>query len=266
VRREEVTARARQRGRQLPGVPQRCAQWDDCASTRLRPSGWLAGPGRRVETGRRHGQAPAAGTGSGPSGGPYHLRDWGWSPAALPGRAVPIVYDGAEFRKADDRRCPGTTCCGDDCRKMTNFGHVAQDGRPSEPGAPLARARARAGAKASARPGATGPRRYRAKLNVMPQWAGSGSVTKNWRYTDPGNGTRPGQQGTSSGTGCSPSGGRPVRRPASSTRCLHLRTRGLAQGAVRDLRCGGHPGITVRPGCQQGYTWADAFTGRRGGL
>jgi leucyl-tRNA synthetase len=114
----------------------------------------------------------------GPSGGPYHLKDWLFSRQRYWGEPFPIVYDEAEPGRPvalPDHMLPVTL------PEMTGFRPVPQDDQ-SDPVPALARA-----------PGWTevtldlghGPRRYRRELNVMPQWAGS--CWYYLRYLDPDN-------------------------------------------------------------------------------
>ena len=121
----------------------------------------------------------------GPSGGPYHLKDWLFSRQRYWGEPFPIVYDeGTGPRDPADRadRLP------DDMLpvtlpELTDFRPVPQDDS-QRPGA-------RAGPRARLGGGHAGPgrrpRRYRRELNVMPQWAGS--CWYYLRYTDPVNDT-----------------------------------------------------------------------------
>ncbi len=119
----------------------------------------------------------------GPSGGPYHLRDWLFSRQRYWGEPFPIVYDEADPD-------PGTRpiALPDDMLpvvlpELTDFRPVPQDDA-SDPVPALARAPGWAEVTLDL---GDGPRRYRRELNVMPQWAGS-----SWyylRYTDPFNDT-----------------------------------------------------------------------------
>ena len=112
----------------------------------------------------------------GPSGGPYHLRDWLFSRQRYWGEPFPIVYDEAEPARPvalPDHVLPVTL------PEMTDFRPVPQDDQ-SDPVPALARAPGWAEVTLDL---GDGPRRYRRELNVMPQWAGS-----SWyhlRYLDP---------------------------------------------------------------------------------
>jgi leucyl-tRNA synthetase len=116
----------------------------------------------------------------GPSGGPYHLKDWLFSRQRYWGEPFPIVYDEADPSRpialADDM-LPVTL------PEMTDFRPVPQDDA-SDPVPALARAPGWAQVTLDL---GDGPRRYRRELNVMPQWAGS--CWYYLRYLDPGNGT-----------------------------------------------------------------------------
>ncbi len=117
----------------------------------------------------------------GPSGGPYHVRDWLFSRQRYWGEPFPIVYDEAD---------PGTRpiALPEDMLpvtlpEMTDFRPVPQDDA-SDPVPALARAPGWAQVTLDL---GDGPRRYRRELNVMPQWAGS--CWYYLRYLDPGNDT-----------------------------------------------------------------------------
>jgi leucyl-tRNA synthetase len=114
----------------------------------------------------------------GPSGGPYHMKDWLFSRQRYWGEPFPIVYDETDPARPialPDDMLPVTL------PEMTDFRPVPQDDA-SDPVPALARA-----------PGwsqvtldlGDGPRRYRRELNVMPQWAGS--CWYYLRYLDPAN-------------------------------------------------------------------------------
>ena len=114
----------------------------------------------------------------GPSGGPYHLKDWLFSRQRYWGEPFPIVYDEAEPARPialPDHMLPVTL------PEMTDFRPVPQDDE-SDPVPALARAPGWALVTLDL---GDGPRRYRRELNVMPQWAGS--CWYYLRYLDPGN-------------------------------------------------------------------------------
>jgi leucyl-tRNA synthetase len=114
----------------------------------------------------------------GPSGGPYHLKDWLFSRQRYWGEPFPIVYDEAEPARPvalPDHMLPVTL------PEMTDFRPVPQD-EQSDPVPALARAPGWADVTLDL---GDGPRRYRRELNVMPQWAGS--CWYYLRYLDPGN-------------------------------------------------------------------------------
>ena len=121
----------------------------------------------------------------GPSGGPYHLRDWLFSRQRYWGEPFPIVYDEADPNRRPialpEQMLPVTL------PEMADFTPVPQDD-DSDPVPSLARAAGGRWAEVTLDLG-DGLRRYRRELNVMPQWAGS-----SWyhlRYLDPGNDTAP---------------------------------------------------------------------------
>ena len=116
----------------------------------------------------------------GPSGGPYHLKDWLFSRQRYWGEPFPIVYDEAEPARPialPDHMLPVTL------PEITNFRPVPQDDA-SDPVPALARAPGWAEVTLDL---GDGPRRYRRELNVMPQWAGS--CWYYLRYLDPLNET-----------------------------------------------------------------------------
>jgi len=114
----------------------------------------------------------------GPSGGPYHLKDWLFSRQRYWGEPFPIVYDETGRPVAlPEEMLPVTL------PELTDFRPVPQDD-DSDPVPALARAPGWANVTLDL---GEGPRRYRRELNVMPQWAGS-----SWyylRYLDPSNDT-----------------------------------------------------------------------------
>jgi leucyl-tRNA synthetase len=114
----------------------------------------------------------------GPSGGPYHLKDWLFSRQRYWGEPFPIVYDDTGRPLAlPEEMLPVTL------PELTDFRPVPQDDA-SDPVPALARAPGWADVTLDL---GDGPKRYRRELNVMPQWAGS-----SWyylRYLDPHNDT-----------------------------------------------------------------------------
>jgi len=116
----------------------------------------------------------------GPSGGPYHLKDWLFSRQRYWGEPFPIVYDEADPTRPialPEEMLPVML------PEITDFRPVPQDDA-SDPVPALARAPGWAQVTLDL---GDGPRRYRRELNVMPQWAGS-----SWyylRYLDPRNET-----------------------------------------------------------------------------
>jgi leucyl-tRNA synthetase len=116
----------------------------------------------------------------GPSGGPYHLKDWLFSRQRYWGEPFPVVYDEADPARPialPEDMLPVTL------PEMTDFRPVPQDDA-SDPVPALARAPGWAQVTLDL---GDGPRRYRRELNVMPQWAGS--CWYYLRYLDPGNDT-----------------------------------------------------------------------------
>ena len=115
----------------------------------------------------------------GPSGGPYHLKDWLFSRQRYWGEPFPIVYDqadpGARPIALPEDMLPVTL------PEMTDFRPVPQDDA-SDPVPALARAPGWAEVTLDLGDGA---RPYRRELNVMPQWAGS--CWYYLRYLDPFN-------------------------------------------------------------------------------
>jgi leucyl-tRNA synthetase len=119
----------------------------------------------------------------GPSGGPYHLRDWLFSRQRYWGEPFPIVYSEADPARRPialpDQMLPVRL------PEMTDFRPVPQED-DSDPVPALARVPGWAGVTLDL---GDGPKRYRRDLNVMPQWAGS--CWYYLRYTDPFNETAP---------------------------------------------------------------------------
>ncbi len=119
----------------------------------------------------------------GPSGGPYHLKDWLFSRQRSWGEPFPIVYDpagpdpGARPIALPEDMLPVTL------PEMTDFRPARQDDA-SDPVPALARAPGWAEVTLDLGDGA---RAYRRELNVMPQWAGS--CWYYLRYLDPFNET-----------------------------------------------------------------------------
>ncbi len=112
----------------------------------------------------------------GPSGGPYHLRDWLFSRQRYWGEPFPIVYDETGRPVALPEELLPVVL-----PEMTEFRPVPQ-GDDSEPVPALARVPGWADVTLDL---GDGPRRYRRELNVMPQWAGS--CWYYLRFLDPGN-------------------------------------------------------------------------------
>ena len=114
----------------------------------------------------------------GPSGGPYHLKDWLFSRQRYWGEPFPIVYDETGRPVAlPEEMLPVTL------PEMTDFRPVPQDDA-SDPVPALARAPGWADVTLDL---GDGRKRYRRELNVMPQWAGS--CWYYLRYLDPFNET-----------------------------------------------------------------------------
>ncbi|MGH3194818.1 MAG: class I tRNA ligase family protein, partial [Streptosporangiaceae bacterium] len=119
----------------------------------------------------------------GPSGGPYHLKDWLFSRQRYWGEPFPIVYDpagpdpGARPIALPEDMLPVRL------PEMTDFRPARQDDA-SDPVPALARAPGWAEVTLDLGDGA---RAYRRELNVMPQWAGS--CWYYLRYLDPFNET-----------------------------------------------------------------------------
>jgi leucyl-tRNA synthetase len=117
----------------------------------------------------------------GPSGGPYHMKDWLFSRQRYWGEPFPIVYDEADPVAGSRPIALPEDMLPVTLPPMTDFRPAPQDDA-SDPVPALARV-----------PGwgqvtldlGDGPRRYRRELNVMPQWAGS--CWYHLRYLDPDN-------------------------------------------------------------------------------
>jgi leucyl-tRNA synthetase len=112
----------------------------------------------------------------GPSGGPYHLRDWLFSRQRYWGEPFPIVYDETGRPVALPEELLPVVL-----PEMTDFRPAPQDD-DSEPVPALARVPGWADVTLDL---GDGPRRYRRELNVMPQWAGS--CWYYLRFLDPAN-------------------------------------------------------------------------------
>ncbi len=114
----------------------------------------------------------------GPSGGPYHMKDWLFSRQRYWGEPFPVVYDEADPDRPialPEHMLPVTL------PEVSQFRPEPQDDT-SDPVPALARAGDWAQVTLDL---GDGPRRYRRELNVMPQWAGS--CWYYLRYLDPGN-------------------------------------------------------------------------------
>ena len=119
----------------------------------------------------------------GPSGGPYHLKDWLFSRQRYWGEPFPVVYDEADPGPGSRPIALPADMLPVTLPEMTDFRPVPQDDA-SDPVPALARAPGWAQVTLDL---GDGPRRYRRELNVMPQWAGS--CWYYLRYLDPGNDT-----------------------------------------------------------------------------
>jgi len=119
----------------------------------------------------------------GPSGGPYHLKDWLFSRQRYWGEPFPIVYDEADPDPAARPVALPEDMLPVTLPEMTDFRPVPQDDA-SDPVPALARAPGWAQVTLDL---GDGPRRYRRELSVMPQWAGS--CWYYLRYLDPDNET-----------------------------------------------------------------------------
>jgi leucyl-tRNA synthetase len=186
----------------------------------------------------------------GPSGGPYHLRDWLFSRQRYWGEPIPIVYDETGRPVALPEELLPVTL-----PELTDFRPVPQ-GDGSEPVPALTRAPGWADVTLDL---GDGPKRYRRELNVMPQWAGS--CWYYLRYLDPANETEP--------------VGRDVERYWMTPRGVDLYVGGVEHAVLHLLYARfWHKvlydyGVTGTPEpfgrlVNQGYILADAFTDSRG--
>jgi leucyl-tRNA synthetase len=186
----------------------------------------------------------------GPSGGPYHLRDWLFSRQRYWGEPIPIVYDETGRPVALPEELLPVTL-----PELTDFRPVPQ-GDGSDPVPALARAPGWADVTLDL---GDGPKRYRRELNVMPQWAGS--CWYYLRYLDPANETE--------------LVGRDVERYWMTPRGVDLYVGGVEHAVLHLLYARfWHKvlydyGVTGTPEpfgrlINQGYILADAFTDSRG--
>jgi leucyl-tRNA synthetase len=186
----------------------------------------------------------------GPSGGPYHLKDWLFSRQRYWGEPFPIVYDETGRPLAlPEEMLPVTL------PELADFRPVPQDDA-SDPVPALARAPGWAEVTLDL---GDGPKRYRRELNVMPQWAGS--CWYYLRYLDPHNDTA--------------LVGRDIERYWMPPRGVDLYVGGVEQAVLHLLYARfWHKmlydyGVTGTPEpfgrlFNQGYILADAFTDARG--
>ncbi len=186
----------------------------------------------------------------GPSGGPYHLKDWLFSRQRYWGEPFPIVYDETGRPRAlPDQLLPVTL------PEMTDFRPVPHDDT-SDPVPALARVPGWADVTLDL---GDGPKRYRRELNVIPQWAGS--CWYYLRYLDPDNETA--------------LAGRDIERYWMPPRGVDLYIGGVEHAVLHLLYARfWHKvlydyGVTSTPEpfgrlLNQGYTLADAFTDARG--
>jgi leucyl-tRNA synthetase len=186
----------------------------------------------------------------GPSGGPYHMKDWLFSRQRYWGEPFPVVYDETGRPVAlPEQMLPVTL------PETTDFRPVPQD-EASDPVPALARV-----------PGWTvvtldlgeGPRRYRRELNVMPQWAGS--CWYYLRYLDPFNEMAPVDPGIE--RYWMPPKGVDLYVGGVEHAVLHLLYARFWHKVLYDH------GVTQTPEpfgrlFNQGYILADAFTDNRG--
>ena len=187
----------------------------------------------------------------GPSGGPYHLKDWLFSRQRYWGEPFPVVYDEADPDRGGPIALP-EDMLPVTLPEMTDFRPVPRDDA-SDPVPALARAPGWAQVTLDL---GDGPRRYRRELNVMPQWAGS--CWYYLRYLDPGT-TGRGRAGAPSRWSVRR---RPVRRRrrARGTALLYAR---FWHKVLYDYGVLGTPEPFGRL-FNQGYILADAFTDARG--
>ena len=195
----------------------------------------------------------------GPSGGPYHLKDWLFSRQRYWGEPFPIVYDEAD-PDAGTRPIARPIALPDDMLpvtlpELTDFRPVPQDDA-SDPVPALARAPGWAEVTLDL---GDGPRRYRRELNVMPQWAGS-----SWyylRYLDPFNDTALADPGTER-YWMSPSGV-DLYVGGVEHAVLHLLYARFWHMVLHDYGVASTPEPFGKL-FNQGYILADAFTDARG--
>ncbi len=188
----------------------------------------------------------------GPSGGPYHLKDWLFSRQRYWGEPFPIVYDEAEPGRPvalPEDMLPVTL------PEMTDFRPVPQDDA-SDPVPALARAPGWAQVTLDL---GDGPRRYRRELNVMPQWAGS--CWYYLRYLDPSNETALADPGAER-YWMSPSGV-DLYVGGVEHAVLHLLYARFWHKVLFDCGVAGTPEPFGKL-FNQGYILADAFTDSRG--
>jgi leucyl-tRNA synthetase len=186
----------------------------------------------------------------GPSGGPYHLKDWLFSRQRYWGEPFPIVYDETGRPVAlPEEMLPVTL------PELSDFRPVPQDDA-SDPVPALARAPGWAEVTLDL---GEGRKRYRRELNVMPQWAGS--CWYYLRYLDPHNEHAP--------------VGRDIERYWMAPRGVDLYVGGVEHAVLHLLYARfwhkvlydyGVAGTTEPFGrlFNQGYILADAFTDARG--
>jgi leucyl-tRNA synthetase len=117
----------------------------------------------------------------GPSGGPYHMKDWLFSRQRYWGEPFPVVYDEADPVPGSRPIALPEDMLPVTLPPMTDFRPVPRDDA-SDPVPALARVPGWAQVTLDL---GDGPRRYRRELNVMPQWAGS--CWYYLRYLDPVN-------------------------------------------------------------------------------